>query len=363
MADLADVTGAAEVLRFSQVWPAPTVTLIVCVIGLVLLIATRKNVAAKVIASTPLDLAYVIIMGVAGVVGALMLDVIDMSEVLKGRFTDQFYWQGTILILCTCLGIASLFFQFYKDLAVKSSLVRAEHLDRIIHDHRRRTREIGKIVGQKALRVRKVVRTHQANGEKKMSTSKLLNALLPGEQLSLNFVGLFECLRDFVDTAHSLRLALYLPAPDGSRLELRLSFDGRHPDVITSPLSQHAGRFCLKNGWQKGCLATYAAMRGGMHVISDTSRLTPEQAEIFSFFDDRQRERIKSIVAFAYEVDDHRPFPVLVADSDLPAAFADSDACTLELLRTNFQEFASRLLLEAELLTLLNLSLSRSRGS
>lgn len=337
-------------LTFGQVAAAPIVTAVVCVILLSVLLVFRKEIAVKLAASTSLDLLYLLILTVAGALGGIMLDLIDLSDAMDNRFNNRFHWQGSILVACVFAGFGSVIFTWYKDLQVKKSLAEAEERDRINRDHERRQREIGKIVATKAQNVRRAARNDQ---EKKMSRTRLMKILQPEKQMLLNFLGLYECLRECLPPSASLRLALYAPSPDAQQLELEMSYDGRTHDIIASPRDQDASRFRLGNGYRAGCLATYTAVKGGMHVIADTMNLRPGQEEMFTFFDDRQRERIKSIVSFAFEADDQRPFPVLIADTDHPGGFSGDDACFRSMLRSNFEEFGSRLLYEIAVLQLL----------
>lgn len=346
---MASTTQEAEhSLTFTQVCAAPLVTLAICTIGLILLIIFRKAVADKLITSFGFNLTYVLVTAVASALGALMLDLIDVSEALENHFDHSFHWQGSVLVFCTFTSLGFILFSAFRDHEVKQLLSESDMQLKINRDHRRRAGEIGKIVATKAKKVHKAAR----DPEMKMTVTRLGKTLQPDDQTWLNFVGLYACLKGLLPDGAKLRLALYTPSADKMQLELRRSTDGTQPDCITSPNLVHRAKFALNTSDSERCLAAAVSKRGGMYVVRDTSKLTEDEAKRFQFFDDRQQDRIKSIVAFAIEVDDQPPYPVLVADTNQAGGFTDRDECGAQLLRANFQEFGMRLLYEYDLVEL-----------
>jgi uncharacterized protein (UPF0333 family) len=353
-------------LPFGDVYQAPSVAAVLCLIMLLYgVLAAKRRFATKLITHRGIAILFILASAVVAFCGSVILDEIGFGNMLNNRFHKHFPLSGTLLVICGSWTIWAIFITAYKDFQTLTSLQEAELHDRVIQSFRKRSGEIAKIVAAKALRVKKQAVSVAEKG-KETTTSKLRKAFEPQHQMNLALASLYLCLREQIKPEFKLRIAVFLPAADGTRMEVFMSFDGENAECVTSPADGHAEEFIIAKGPNAGCLVVHTALVGGQHVISNTENMSVEDSKKFAFFDTLQRTRIKSIAAFAYEVDDKRPFPVVVADSDMPGAFPCNNEkerktplekeqqTAYEILKTNFREFSSRLLYEFHVLKLLD---------
>lgn len=272
---------------------------------------------------------------------------IDYTSILddgpKSYYDKVFSLQFALWILY----LACQLLLVVRDEALDEELRARDDLTKQLQAHDRRRAEISEIVNAKAQKLRNAMRNVREGG---FNRDDVMAILQPKQQIALNLAFLHKAIRRLIGPAGTLRLALFFPSPDGTCLRVSLSYDGINEQCITTPNDGH--QECFRLDTNRNCFAVYAARETGLHVIGDTHSLKNEEKNRFEFFDGRQRRQIKSIVAYGYSTDDRGPRAVITADVDRKRAFK-TDSAFFKLLKTEFEEFGSRLLYEADVYTML----------
>ena len=341
-------------LELSQVWRTPVVATVGA--GLVVVLAiwfVRRGISLWVQANRSWNYVLSGLLLVATATAGVMLDLVDVSEALEGRFQEGFRWQASTLGVSAVLWFFAWFFQTYRNDSLRRTLRELALAKRVLGAHEERLRAIREIVSAKANRVREAAQQSEIT-QSRPGVGQVRDRLDAKQQFAINWSALFKRIQNELKLApgQQLRIALYLPQDGNRRLAVVESRDEKgQVDVIQTPNGKYTDQFRLDR-LTPGCLATYAAMYGGLWAIPNTDDMDEREQAIFELWDDRQRAEIKSIVAWGCKQCDTPPHPVITVDCNAQGAFG-GDRYPEEILRPDMEEFGTRLLFERDMLQFL----------
>lgn len=122
-----------------------------------------------------------------------------------------------------------------------------------------------------------------------------------------------------------LRLALYIPNKEMTQLELLKSWDGEHENCV----SQHPERMKLVSGGGLKSIVAETFHLAGDHQLTVVSDCAGDST--FAFFTDEQKNKLRSLIAFKYQLPLYGTESALVLslDSDEPNFFQTTKAAEI----------------------------------
>lgn len=260
------------------------------------------------------------------------------------------FYFGPLIIFSGTGGMICAFFTWYRDYSEANSGAELKKLQDQVAADVIRMKWIRHLLGDKTTRVHKACAS-SSDTDRRVSIQKVRDVLKPTEQFGTNFFSLYSCLAQHVPHA-SLTLALYTPNAEQMCLEFKASYNGQHWDAEAASVERNKSRFLFASS--EKCLALHASKAGGLFVVEDTTKLTPESQNIFEFFDPEEYRHLRCIAAYGYNGWKNNLRPVLVVFSDLPGIFGESGYPKADL-KKDFDEFSSRLFFELDMLNFLDI--------
>jgi len=177
------------------------------------------------------------------------------------------------------------------------------------------------------------------------------SALKPGDQIFRLVTAVYDYFTRSMSAEQKMRIAYYHLSDD--HLEPIHCWDGLSSKCIATPRTEHRDRFRIDGG-NNECLAVWVAQTGKIRVVSNAAEGDQDSEVPFRFFDDNQRSKIKSIVAFPLRRgDEGLPCEhVITIDTDKEGFFQSGEGAITQFKKIA-ENLAHRLLLEADVQKLL----------
>lgn len=283
----------------------------------------------------------------SGLVAGWLIDIIDISELAEGNAQPHLFWTGPLLVLSSALLIACSVAIWFRDQSVLTLKEQRGLFSRIARAGDHRARQVRKVVGKKLKRIE----NRAAEERQKLSVKTVREALDPEEQLGVILGCLHACMfgnRQTEDDS-TLHLVLYLPSADRTSMDHFLSTNGELEGQEKERVAEHAEKFQLPYRPAEPCLVAYTADHGGLHVITDSAKLSEEETKKFHLFYDGQDRKLRSACAFSIEGLSGRPYPVLMAYSDQAGGFSEP-IYPDSILSKDLEAFSYRIAFELEML-------------
>ena len=299
----------------------PIFIFLVCASGVVLLYRTYKEQLGDRLAGDRNRRTWltVFLVGSPFILGGIA-DWADFTEIVKGDFgwDDTIPLSGGAVFLWAWL-LAHAVNKWHSDLWDQrvDEERKEQQRQRLLREGAENDRDFVlevsnaflKVVGVKGDRIRKELGVRAGKSGNVCphdGDCMIKEALQPTHQITELLLALFSIYRTRLEPQNTLRLAFFRLT--GEFLKLEYAWDGVTTDCIQSPLSKHRAMFNIKEVGGV-CLAVAAARDGQLWIIPDAEEADRDRGQPFSYFDQDQRSKIKSIMAL----------PLRLADEPTPA--------------------------------------------
>jgi hypothetical protein len=325
------------------------ISLTLAVVGVALIVTFRARLVPLVSTRTRRFLVEVLALGAMQLVVAALFAVIDFPPILHtGRLQahdDTLIW-ALVLAIPLTIWLQTFAFVHLDATEVERGVIVRER------DDARAERTFFDLINQAFLAV--VSSKRERLGKSKADNcAELISALNPSAQIARLITACWQIFDTMINdgsdqgiTRHRVRVAYFRVDAGNERLVCDYSWNGTAGDCVPARVRDH-----LSLQGSSPSLAVAAAKDGRVYCVPDPLASDRDAYHPFTFFDETEKNVLKSIVAIPIKLDgDAAPYDVLVVDTARPGFFDSTETWQQLQLNQICIALAHRLHMEKRLL-------------